>query len=244
MSDSSPDPPPIVALHGFTQTGRSWDPLIDRLRARRPGLRIAAPDLPGHGDGGDACDLATAAADLARRFGRSIWIGYSMGGRHLLRLAVDHPATVAAMVLISTTAGIDDATERAARRTADEALADRIEEIGTDAFLDEWTAQPMFAGRLPDDDRTSRSTTAAGLADSLRRAGTGAMEPVWDAVQHSTIPALVIAGADDVKFATIAQRLTGSLRDSRLRIVPGAGHATHLERPDLVADAVVDWLGR
>jgi pimeloyl-ACP methyl ester carboxylesterase len=105
-------------------------------------------------------------------------------------------------------------------------------------------AQPMFAGRLPDADRASRSTSATGLADSLRRAGTGTMDPVWDAVQHSTIPALVIAGADDAKFATIAQRLAGSLRDSRIRIVPGAGHATHLEQPDLVADAVVDWLGR
>ena len=93
----------FVALHGFTQIGRSWEPIIARLQQRLPGIAVAAPDLPGHGAGGDPCDLATAATALARRFGRSIWIGYSMGGRHLLRLAVDHPEVVEAMVLISTT---------------------------------------------------------------------------------------------------------------------------------------------
>jgi 2-succinyl-6-hydroxy-2,4-cyclohexadiene-1-carboxylate synthase len=235
---------PVVALHGFTQTGRSWDPLTDVLRERLPGADVAAPDLPGHGDGGDAVDLATAANLLAERFGRSIWVGYSMGGRHLLQLAVEHPDTVAGMVLISATAGIEDETERMARRTADESLAEHLLTIGVDAFLTEWLAQPLFAGRLPDDDRKARSTRAEGLAESLRRAGTGAMSPLWERLSTSAIPTLVITGADDPKFCGIGHRLAATIPDARHTIVDGAGHAVHLERPEVVADLISGWLAR
>ena len=233
---------PVVALHGFTQTGRSWDPLTGLLRERLPGIDIATPDLPGHGDGGEAVDLATAASVLAERFGRSIWVGYSMGGRHLLQLAVDHPDTVAAMVLISATAGIDDGTERMARRTADESLAEHLMTVGVDAFLTEWLAQPMFAGRLPDDDRRARSTRAEGLAGSLRLAGTGTMSPLWGRLATITIPTLVITGSDDAKFCEIGRRLAATIPRARHTVVDGAGHALHLERPAEVADLIASWV--
>jgi 2-succinyl-6-hydroxy-2,4-cyclohexadiene-1-carboxylate synthase len=242
MNPTSTGSSPVVALHGFTQIGRSWEPIIARLQQRLPGIAVAAPDLPGHGAGGDPCDLATAATALARRFGRSIWIGYSMGGRHLLRLAVDHPEVVEAMVLISTTAGIDDPEGRVERRRSDDDLASHLADIGIDAFLEEWLAQPMFAGRLPAEERSSRSTSASGLAGSLRLAGTGTMEPLWEALATSTIPTLVIAGADDAKFSDLARRLASTLSDSRLEIVEHAGHATHIERPDRVATLIADWL--
>lgn len=239
----SPNPsPPIVALHGFTQTGRSWQPFVERLRQHLPDQRISTPDLPGHGEGGEARDLASAATDLAGRFGRSIWIGYSMGGRHLLRLAVDHPEAVAGMVLISATAGIESATDRSARRESDGRLADRIVDIGVDAFLDEWLAQPMFAGRLPAEDRSARADSIDGLAGSLRLAGAGTMDPLWDSLAGVTIPTLVIAGAEDTKFCDIARRLADTLADARLDIVDGAGHAVHLEQPDHVATVMADWL--
>jgi 2-succinyl-6-hydroxy-2,4-cyclohexadiene-1-carboxylate synthase len=233
---------PIVALHGFTQTGASWRPIVERLGRRLPAVQISAPDLPGHGVGGDACDLGAAATGLAGRFGRSTWIGYSMGGRHLLRLAVDHPDAVAGMVLISTTAGIDSDADRADRRAADDRLADRIVEIGIDAFLDEWLSQPMFAGRLPAEDRGTRATSVDGLAGSLRLAGTGSMEPLWGALAGTDIPTLVIAGAEDAKFRDIAHRLADTFAGSRLEIVEGAGHAVHIERPDHVAALIADWI--
>lgn len=241
MTARIPSALPVVALHGFTQTGRSWEPVTAGLRERLPGVDIATPDLPGHGDGGDAVDLATAATTLADRFGRSIWIGYSMGGRHLLRLAVDHPEAVAAMVLISATAGIDDDAERRSRRTADDRLAEHLLDIGVDAFLDEWLTQPMFAGRLTDDRRT-RSTRADGLAGSLRLAGTGTMSPLWGHLATATIPTLVITGSDDTKFCEIGRRLTATISGASHRVVDGAGHAVHLERPVEVADLIASWL--
>lgn len=232
---------PAVALHGFTQTGRSWEPITAEVRERVPGLDIATPDLPGHGDGGEAVDLPTAATALADRFGRSIWIGYSMGGRHLLQLAVDHPDSVAAMVLISATAGIDDDTERAARRAADDRLAEHVLDIGVDAFLDEWLSQPMFAGRLADDRRT-RTTRADGLAQSLRLAGTGTMSPLWGRLASMTIPTLVITGSDDTKFCEFGRRLAAAITGATHSVVDGAGHAVHLERPTVVAEMIAAWL--
>ena len=65
-------------------------------------------------------------------------------------------------MLISASPGLADDGERAARRAADEALADRIEAIGVEAFAREWAAQPLFAGQPPE-------VAAAAHADRLRR---------------------------------------------------------------------------
>ena len=73
-----------------------------------------------------------------------------MGGRVALHAALAHPTEVRALVLIGATAGIDDPAERATRRVADEALADRIETIGVEAFVDEWLTNPLFEGLTAD----------------------------------------------------------------------------------------------
>jgi 2-succinyl-6-hydroxy-2,4-cyclohexadiene-1-carboxylate synthase len=105
-----------------------------------------------------------------------------MGGRHALRLALDRPDLVERLVLIGASPGLADTGEREQRRAADDALATHLEQIGVAAFVDEWLAQPIFAG-LPvaaqfRDER--RTNTAAGLAASLRLAGAGAQESLWD----------------------------------------------------------------
>ena len=149
---------------------------------------VVAVDAPGHGGSADVrADLVAGAALLGATGGRATYVGYSMGGRLCLHLAVARPDLVERLVLVSATAGIDDPIERAERRAADEALAASIERDGVDAFLARWVAQPLFAG-LADpglDDR--RRNTVAGLASSLRLAGTGTQEPLWDRLR----------GADD-----------------------------------------------
>src|SRR5690606_19116726 len=119
------------------------------------------------------------------------------------------PDAVRGLVLVSATGGIDDDAERTARRRSDDALADRIEAIGVDAFLDEWLAQPLFAtldeaaaGR-----EERRANTAAGLASSLRLAGSGTQMPLWDRLRTLDVPTLVVAGALDPKFVALGERL-------------------------------------
>jgi 2-succinyl-6-hydroxy-2,4-cyclohexadiene-1-carboxylate synthase len=163
------------------------------------------------------------------------------GTTRWLHLALARPDLVAALVLVGATAGIDDAAERAARAAADDALADRIETIGVAAFLDEWLAQPLFAGLPPwarfDDER--RSNTAAGLADSLRHAGTGRMEPLWDRLDALDVPVRCLAGERDTRFTALAERLASAVgATGSAGTIPGAGHAAHLEAPDAVTAEV------
>jgi 2-succinyl-6-hydroxy-2,4-cyclohexadiene-1-carboxylate synthase len=114
-----------------------------------------------------------------------------------------------------------------------------------DAFLAWWLGQPMFAG-LPDDpdDRAARATnTPAGLASSLRRCGTGVQEPLWHRLGEITVPTLVLAGEHDTKFAAIAERMAAHLGGpTRRELVPGAGHAAHLENPTAFLALLTTWL--
>lgn len=233
----------VVLVHGFTQTGRSWDPVATRLR--RAGHEVTAPDLPGHAGTPPAAGLLDAAAQVAAAAapGPAAWVGYSLGGRVALH-AVAAGAHVERLVLLGAHPGIDDPAERAERRAADAALAERIERIGVDAFLDEWLAQPLFAGLAGDaagrHDR--RRNTAEGLAASLRALGTGTQTPLWDALPD--VPTLVVAGERDAKFVALGRRLAGAMGSrATFATVAGAGHAAHLEQPGAFADLVTGFLG-
>jgi 2-succinyl-6-hydroxy-2,4-cyclohexadiene-1-carboxylate synthase len=237
----------LVLVHGFTQTGRCWAPFDDLLAARH---RLRLVDAPGHGAAGHATAGLAEAAGLVARTGSpggepAVYLGYSMGGRIALRLALDHPALVRRLVLIGASPGLADPAERAAREVADDRLADRIETIGVDAFLDEWLAQPLFAG-LPADRvhrAERRRNTASGLAASLRALGTGAQEPLWSRLGELTMPVLLLAGEHDVKFVAIARRTASAIgANASVSVVPGAGHTAHLEQPERTAAAVLDWL--
>lgn len=229
--------PRVVLLHGFTQTGVSWRPVVELLGSD---VDVVTPDLPGHGTAGDVrLDLAGTAAHVADLGGRATYVGYSMGGRVALRLALDRPDLVAGLVLVGATAGIDEPAERAARREADEALARRIEAEGVDAFLADWLAQPLFAGLTPapEDRAARRANTAAGLAASLRLSGTGTMDPPWwDELGRIDVPTTVVVGERDAKFRALGERLVAGIGPrARLAVVAGAGHACHLEAPEIVA---------
>jgi len=203
------------------------------------GLAVQTPTVP------TGPDLPSAAAELGRRCGRGAWIGYSMGGRIALHLALQAPALVESLVLVGATAGIDDPIDRATRRETDEGLAASIERTGVEAFLDGWLAQPLFATLDPAAaGRASRSTnTSAVLASHLRCLGTGTQQPLWHRLHELAMPVLVVAGELDHKFATLGRRLVGSIgTNAELAVVPDAGHACHLERPDAFAAAVLPFL--
>jgi 2-succinyl-6-hydroxy-2,4-cyclohexadiene-1-carboxylate synthase len=238
--------PALVLVHGFTQTGRSWHRLAADLAQDHEVLR---PDAPGHGGSGaiDA-DLITGGDLLVEAAGApATFVGYSMGARLCLHAALQHPAAVRGLVLLGGTAGIDDPGERAARRASDAALAARLQAEGLEAFLDRWLAQPLFA-RLPSDaaDRADRlRNTTAGLRSSLLRAGTGTQEPAWDRLATLTMPVLALAGAEDTKFASLAERLAGAIGPSASwALVPGAGHAAHLEQPEAFLAVLRPWLAQ
>ena len=226
-------PADLLLLHGFTQTGASWDGVIRALEGR---YRALAPDL-GAGPWEPELDrlegLAPASLALA---------GYSMGGRLALALALRRPERVQALVLVSASPGLAAADERAARRAADAALAERIEAIGAEAFAREWAAQPLFTDQpqavaaVAHEDRLRR--TAAEHAAQLRGLGTGVMPPLWDHLGALAMPVRLVVGERDAKFRALAERMAERLPDCEIVVVAGAGHAVTLENPEAVAAAI------
>lgn len=236
----------FVLAHGFTQTARSWESFERLLRRRLPEWATRAVDLPGHGDAAPPADsdLWASADRLCDVGGIGTYVGYSMGGRTALHAALSHPGAVERLVLIGATAGIDDPDERTARRDADGRLADHIEAVGVATFIDEWLANPLFAGLTEANSMRSDRlrNTPGGLAASLRATGTGTQRPLWDRLGEIVRPTLVLVGEHDAKFSELGQRLVAGIPDAELVVVPGAGHSVHLEQPDASADAITTWI--
>jgi 2-succinyl-6-hydroxy-2,4-cyclohexadiene-1-carboxylate synthase len=231
----------LVWLHGFTQTKATGHEFRSILAGAYEVLTI---DLPGHGENAHVTASLNETADLLVDVLPSepfVLAGYSLGGRVALHIAVRHPSRVSQLALLSTTAGIVNEDERRVRRARDEVLATRIESIGTDAFLDEWLAQPMFASLPPDPrERAARSSNAKGLAESLRHAGTGTQTWLGPSLSELTMPTTIVAGANDAKFAAEAERFAGYIPRASISLVLDAGHAAHLERPEACAIALLD----
>ena len=209
--------------------------------------RALAPDIRGHGAAArrrpiDFAACVRDAVGLTRA--PFVLAGYSQGGRLALHVALAHPRRVTRLVLVSATAGIEDAEERAQRRDADAALAAWMEADGRSIgeVADRWGAQPLFATQSPQVAAAARADRLANepahLAAALRGIGTGAMAPLWDRLAELTMPVIVLAGERDTKYVALGERLAAALPAARLEIVPAAGHALPLEAPAEVAAGI------
>lgn len=246
---------PLVLLHGFTGSADTWQPFVERFRANHQVISI---DLLGHGQSDSPSDpmryrverqiddLTAVLEEL--KIDDYDLLGYSMGGRLALHLALAHGERVTGLILESASPGIEPAEERASRIQQDESLATMLEREGIDAFVKYWERLPLFASQmsLPAETRQRLrrqrlSSSKIGLAGSLRGFGAGVSEPLWDRL-HELPPTLLIAGELDEKYANLARRMGNLIPDSTIAIVPGAGHTVHLEKPDEFADLVTGSL--
>ena len=231
----------IVFLHGFMGSSADWRKTTAALEGRH---RCIAVDLPGHGAstglrpgaytiGGAARSLLGLLDDLGVE--RPVLSGYSMGGRLALFLALRHPDRCAGLFLESASPGLEDAGERAARRTADEERAARLEGGDLRGFLHDWYRQPLFAPLAQDEDLLRRTieerlrNDPAELAKSLRGMGTGGQPSLWGELPGLRVPALAVAGDLDEKFVGISRRMASLGPSMRAAVVPAAGHNVHAE---------------
>ncbi len=236
-------PESVVLLHGFSGTRRAWDGVIALLDRER--YRPLALDQPGPGQAADGerpiAFAGCVAAVLAAAPERFTLCGYSMGGRLALHVALAAPERVRRLVLVSSTAGIEDRAERAQRREADRGLARELEETPFEQFVERWRTQPLFASEPPEVGRLAREDQLRNrperLAAVLRGIGTGEMEPLWDRLGELRMPAAVVVGDRDAKFLALGRRMAGLLPDAELIVVPG-GHGLPLENPRAVAQAL------
>jgi 2-succinyl-6-hydroxy-2,4-cyclohexadiene-1-carboxylate synthase len=244
---------PLLLLHGFTGSVEAWGEEVFEGFAQAN--QVVAVDLLGHGASDlspdperyqveeilrDLCQVLDAVSLEKAR-----WIGYSMGGRIALAAAVLRPARVSSLILESASPGLEGENEQRARRRADEALAEGILRGGMEAFVDHWLGLPLFAtqGKLPpqirDASRERRlNNDPQSLAACLRGLGTGAQPSFWEDLPRIEVPTLLLAGEEDQKFSSIAQKMAEGIPLAQLRLIPKAGHSIHLENPFAVLAAV------
>jgi len=247
---------PVLVLHGFTGCGETLAGVAEALADAH---RVVSVDLPGHGSSESPEDprafgmeaTLDALEDVLDALGvpRAHVLGYSMGGRLALGLAALRPERVDRVVLVGASAGIEDPVARAARVSADEALAESILAGGVPAFVGRWLANPLFQSQRRlgeafwEEALTQRlRNRPQGLALSLRGMGSGAQPPLHTHLPRLAAPVLAVVGAEDAKFLAIARTLVSRLPHGRLCLIPGAGHAAHLENPAAFRAATRDFL--
>jgi 2-succinyl-6-hydroxy-2,4-cyclohexadiene-1-carboxylate synthase len=249
--------PPLILLHGFTGSSAGWAPVMESLSGHH---RVLAIDLPGHGRTdapyeSERYQMGNVAADIEKLLstlciGRAHLLGYSMGGRLALFLALRYPGLWQTLVLESASPGLADAAARHERASADDALADWIQEHPLADFVDCWESLPLFSSQKslsPEVQASQRHERLAnsrlGLANSLRGMGTGRQPSLWSELDRLRLPTLLLTGTLDVKFTDINWLMAAAIPGSRLVTVRNAGHTIHLEQPATFAEQVLQFLG-
>jgi 2-succinyl-6-hydroxy-2,4-cyclohexadiene-1-carboxylate synthase len=207
-----------------------------------PGHHPGSPVVPGFEANVDAMARALEAAGLV---GCDL-VGYSLGGRAALGLALRHPHLAATLTVIGAHPGLDHDQERRRRIEQDRAWIALLRERGLAAFLAAWEQQPLFATQqrlgaaaLAEQQRIRAHHDPEALAQSLEHMGLGAMPAYGPRLAELAMPVTWIAGALDEKFSGVAraaaEQLVQAGRDVRLALVPGSGHNVPLEQPAALA---------
>jgi 2-succinyl-6-hydroxy-2,4-cyclohexadiene-1-carboxylate synthase len=250
----------MVFLHGFTQRGAIWDWVLDDVRQRLQGeWELITPDLPGHGDTpiGDEETFWQTADKLADEYGPAHWVGYSLGGRTLLHVAIAHPQVVQSMVLVGAKGGFEDAEQARKRIEADEKIAEKLDAMGSkDAFRDwlenTWLAMPMFRGLQPEAGQPDRrqvdlrvTNNTHNLAQSLRRHGSGMQDYLVPKLADVQVPTTVLwAERDSDLIMADCKVLADVLPNAYGNEVPSVSHSIPWEAPDLFADFIARTVAR
>ena len=229
----------IVALHGFTGGAESWAAVESAC-----GVPFATPALLGHG--AEAPSVETFDEEVDRLAGvidgPVHLVGYSLGARLALGIALRHPGRVRALSLVGVNPGLEHDDDAQARREADQALAARLERDGLEAFVDFWEALPLFETQrvLPPAVRAAHrerrlGNSSSGLARALRVLGLGAMPPRWNDLPTLSMPVTLVVGELDAKFRALALRALRRIPTCRLEVVRGIGHDVLVEAPVALA---------
>jgi 2-succinyl-6-hydroxy-2,4-cyclohexadiene-1-carboxylate synthase len=232
----------ILFLHGFLGSGRSWDEITDALKSD---FFCIVPDLPGHGQSLPHSDSAysmeattEALLELLNKeeIRQCSPVGYSMGGRLALYMALKNPVRFSKLVLESASPGLKTDEEHQARVESDNKVIEKLKNVPFEQFIEDWYNQPLFDSVKIDESRFQEllakmsENSVEGLVKSLQHMGTGAQPSLWDELTNLKLPTLLIVGAIDNKFKAIAREMAKSSEAIQISTISDAGHNVHFER--------------
>jgi len=246
--------PLIVFGHGLLAGREMFRAQIDALKDR---YRCVSVDWPGHGDTGfdpggwTMWDMARDAAALVEHLGApdAVFAGLSQGGMAFLRLALERPEIVRALVLMDTSADPEDQSARPhyeqlteGMRHGDEATRSALmDTVLTIMFGPAWRArepEAMAAEKVHmlGHDRQGQYLAAWAVFER---------DDISDRLGDIAAPTLVLCGTEDAATApehsrALAERIPGA----ELVWVEGAGHHSPVEEPAAVTHALEAFLAR
>jgi len=229
---ADPDPPEpgemaLVLIHG---SGGSHEVWFHQLESMSGVFNVVAPDLPGHGlsEGGGEREISRYV-DWIRRFTKTLGpvplvvVGHSMGGAVAMEFCRRPPRRLMGAVFIGTGARLKVLPDifrflEEGDRSAFESI---VLQYGFSPKTDQAVKDAYFRiGRKTDPAVTIGDFRACDAFDCMKALG------------EIQVPSLVLVGADDqMTPPKYAQYLNDNLSDSRLEIIPDAGHVVMLEQP-------------
>lgn len=260
----------LVLLHGFGGSRGSFDELIGQLQPLIPGIETHAFPIAGHEheleDVGSlepdsissaSKDHSAFSAEVERlgteieRLGRErvALLGYSLGGRLAMGVFASHPERFSTVMLCGAHPGLKTQEERRVRLLQDHQWAEKLRTGSLDQFFDEWQQQPLFDSQrqLPimvlQKQRTARlRLNKIQLAKAMDAFSLGRM-PDYEAVLRTSVtPILCLSGEHDLKFRQLAENWIQGCPTGRHIVLDGCGHNMVLEKPELLAQHVSQWL--
>lgn len=232
--------PVILLTHGYSATAQMWKGQIAPLSQSH---KLVLWDMRGHGQSDYPEDQSQYSEDatvgdmmaLLDAVGAKTAVvgGLSLGGYMSLAFYRAHPERVSSLLIIDTGPGFKNDEAREGWNKYARETADRFEQQGL--------APLQSASR-------ERSTAAHRSAEGLVRAGRGMLTQRDDRVMRLLpeikVPSLVIVGSEDKPFLNAADYMAAKIPGSRKVVIPGAGHAANIDRPDIFNREVVGFLGK
>lgn len=254
---TDPQKQSILFIHGFGGCSIDWDEIISILGSE---FQILTIDLPGFGKSSKPRDdkfyqtdfLVQLINDILGelKLTEVVLAGYSMGGRLALQFASKHPEKVKALILESASPVLKTKSDRQKRIKSDSALISFINKNSLKDFFTFWQNLPLFATQKKLPVRKQRSillkkinaNSRTGLIKSLKNFGQGEMKNLWNKLPRIKIPTLLLTGALDTKYTSIQQEMVKLFPNSTHKIIEGAGHNLHLEKPEVFVNLVREFL--
>ncbi|KAA3613298.1 MAG: 2-succinyl-6-hydroxy-2,4-cyclohexadiene-1-carboxylate synthase [Calditrichaeota bacterium] len=244
--------PVIIFLHGFLGSARDWFSVAEILSKNYCCLLV---DLPGHGESRDlpksGYTMPVCAENIIHllkelRIHTTHLVGYSMGGRLGFYLAAHYQKFFDKIVLESASPGLQTDAEKQQRIKQDAEIAQKLESLPFQDFLDYWYTLPLFGSlrkheRLGHLKKVRQTVYTEGLIFSLRKMGTGVMPNLWPELHNITNPVLLLTGDLDKKFENINREINEKLPDGRHQIIRAAGHNLHFEQQKIFIEILISF---